>query len=646
MFKINSDPQDKFQPIVLSDWSKGELTDPDSEDMPLDALLMARNVRYTPGKLKLVELDSGSIFTGNTPDRAFTHRSERNHAGTLTETDFLYYKENGTDNIQRVEGVTNTKIIDLDADHAAIFNESEEMVDIGGSKSYSPWNVQYINTTRDAGSTTITGWEYSQIGMAIADSLTSVESQTSGNYGTLGCYVEVTGDSAGGGFRGVDSVSIGVAYIRDRKQQSPMVNFDSYAFATDGSQAEVTVRINPTALDSRVTHIRLFHKLNSGAWYWWTDIDLEDTTSHTWTNPYAGVYEEVFYDKATEWNFTFAQKAGFDSDVESCDVEYEVSTDYGNRRFVTNVTKNSVEYPARIYISQADRVNTFPDKNYIDLIEDDSDAFTALVVWNRILFAFKENQVYLIDIRPAQEASWKVFDKRNYGAPNQDAVAVGLDGVYFGNETGIIKFDGQRFINISEDRINEVYLTEWENGDRPRIIYDFKVDELIIDFGASSYWLTHDKYDRWGTEDWTTAQSDTPLFYDPDMYVRILYNSGASDFYWKKNGSATWKTMDVRTQHMRFGTDSDKILRKMRIRFYNPSSTTLTVAESTNQAAYAAFTSGAGTARGANNDTVLEWTGKHRFKSLSLKLTKAGTTNMQIKEIVLWLAPRKGRRNA
>jgi len=731
MFQINSDPQDKFQPVSFKDWLKGQINDVDPYDAPPDSLIFCKNLRYVPGMLENT-LVSGSETIATIPSQygirtIHFNQSSVDDVGAENVTNFYYFQtyQSGTHNgVERAwnDGgwADETMGAFTNVFTPATFDSYGNIVDVGGSHDENSMNIQYINRKRYNDNVTLNDWYTTQndtqapqvVSQAVdsgADttealdiSETDVDYYAASGHGLIvGDFIKIedeimriTADSgstftvvraqkgttaathvtsldiyaepesdylideplkvacqistpiyAENNYQSGDEVEYAISFVRDGNQESALTEC-GITCTRGGSSPDNSLELKVTDgdnLDKRVTAIRVYHKLNGGEWYFLKDIDMnsgQNDTSYYW-NDYYNCYRLSVLDTGSHDGFTFTyhQKSGYPIDNESTNLRYKASHTYGNRRIVGNVYKNGKTYPGRLYISVPDQVNTFPDDNYLDLLEDDETAFTALIVWSRVLLAFKEHEMYLVDIRSPNEAAWKILDKRMYGIKGQGQVCISKDGVYFATERGIIKYDGA-FKNITDFKIftNE---SAWEDS---ILGFDFTKDELVVCYSSSQTYI-YDRLGRWYEE----------IFWLDSGAINLANNENKELYYMTANFGDAGKTVrgstsveattEMKTPYFRPGDDNDWIVRKVRLRMNNPESGTVVIASSIDGGAYTTLASGSGTARSTNED-ILEWTGKKRLKTISFRVSNSVSFPLQIKEIIMWIAPRKGRKNA
>jgi hypothetical protein len=741
MFKLSSDPRDKFQPTLLRDWSKGYISDVDEYDAPRDSLATCVNMRYLPGQLTHINDDTSEEIDSYATQVSwyhFFHQSSIDDAGASNLTNFYYwlkYQSSTAADIRRAwddsgwnsETIGSFSTID---GSTKIFQAYGDIIDVSQAFLGPPLNIQYINRNRYDDSETFSAWSDSEIGMAAPTVLNDTDTGLTLN-GSINSSVTSLVMSASGSFVGGDYLKINnevmrvttvagpnLDVVRGRRNTAPAshtngdaiyaVGDANYLFTSTDTDIACTVmpvvaetteykvgdvleyaisfirdEIQESALtecgvtctlssstlvprlvlavqdddvlDRRVTAIRVYHRLNGGEWYHLSDIDMNDGQNETdelagvwrkyWDEEY-NVYNITVSDSGdnTGYTFTYFQKSGQPLDNTDNDIMYKAVVTTGNRRIVGDVKKGGVEYPGRLYVSVPGMINTFPDNNYLDLIEDDLTPFTALYIWNRILFAFKAKELYIIDIRPPNESAWKVLDTRNMGVKGPDSVCEGPDGLYFATETGIYKYDGT-FKNITESLISSDQ-TDW-NKSGCRLGYDFTQDELVIkDNGASGTNYVYDKYGRWWTETFTETSNYSFLNNENKELCYIVRDDPAVDLITRGAGTEE-KIISMSTHPIRIdNNDNDFIIRKIRVRFDNPDGTIFRLYASFDGGSYTQIYGGTGSSRGSG-DRIGDWTGKQRCKTMSFKFYNETTgKQVSLKEIIAWVVPRKGRRNA
>ena len=735
MFKINADPQDKFQPVVFKDWAKGELLDVDTVDAPPDSLLLSENLRYLPGWLTNYYDDETETIVSSFYyiEASLYNRSTIDEDGNENDMDFYYlqeYQASSQNNILRIRDDSGWQSETMGAFtnyfYPVVFQSYGNIIDAGGTLDENGMNIQYINRARFNSDHTLDDWYATQndtvkptvnsstvdsgadLDGAISDSDTAISYSGShslvvGDYiyvedecmritndatsiftvvraekattaaahaDTTDIYADVEADyrlddttlavfsSTQTLLEGVytegDELQYAFSLIRDGNQESALTKSSITCTVDSGNHAPIFyLKVKDgTPFDERVTAIRVYHRLNGGEWYFMGDIDIEDgitlTTesgsdlTYTWSDTYnCHTIYLLDFGINEQFTYTYHQKSGYPLDNESTNIRYKVAHTYGNRRIVADVYKNGTHYPGRLYISVPDAVNTFPDNNYLDLLEDNEQEFTALAVWERMLLAFKEDEMYVIDIRSPNEATWKVMYRRKFGVNEQRNVTIGTDAVYFATDHGIIKFNGE-FQDITVNKIATVPTVTWGNA---KLAYDYKHEELVVNYGNSSTYV-YDKWGRWSEDDWYNYGSADPMYNSSNQLCYVFDGSSNIQLRTRQTAS-TYKPFDFRMHQFRPGDDNDYVMRKFRLRIYNPDPDSLTVLYSIDGGTFTSWLTGTGTARGADDEYVLEWTGKLRFKTIAFRVHNgAQTAQVGIKELIAWITPRKGRKNA
>ena len=131
-----------------------------------------------------------------------------------------------------------------------------------------------------------------------------------------------------------------------------------------------------------------------------------------------------------------------------------------NRMFALNVYQNGVRHPDRILVSPTRNVFSLPDNNTLDVGMGDGEAFITAVHLNGLLYAFKSNTLYIINISSNDPSTFYIqgtHDGISVKSPN--AVALSEFGVYFADQNGIYFHNGENLSNITYGRLQ----TEWTN---------------------------------------------------------------------------------------------------------------------------------------------------------------------------------------
>lgn len=201
---------------------------------------------------------------------------------------------------------------------------------------------------------------------------------------------------------------------------------------------------------------------------------------YTIKNPSPESFENLNGFPTSENAICFGSAAGYG---------YKTSVHAGSRVFVANVkyfndsgSGSSSVMGDSIFYTPLNRLDTFPSSNRLDvqMLGSDGDEFTALAYADGLLFAFKNDYLYLVNVSSPQEAQWSFQGKhRDMGVHNKSAVQEVAGGVAWVNQTGLYIFAGGKLTNLSGGKISD---TSWSSfiGANPVLGYDSSSAKLII----------------------------------------------------------------------------------------------------------------------------------------------------------------------
>ena len=108
-----------------------------------------------------------------------------------------------------------------------------------------------------------------------------------------------------------------------------------------------------------------------------------------------------------------------------------------------------------IFYTPVDKYDTFPSSYKLKIAGNDGDQFTALEFSNGILFAFKKNSLYLIDISNPNEAAWRLLSKHDgMGVPGPWGVTKTSLGVVWASKSGLYLWSQNQPVNLISEKIS------------------------------------------------------------------------------------------------------------------------------------------------------------------------------------------------
>ena len=168
---------------------------------------------------------------------------------------------------------------------------------------------------------------------------------------------------------------------------------------------------------------------------------------------------------------TFESLNGYPSDVAynhigETGLGYKTSVVSNRRRFIANVKTKDLEKTDSISILGSDRImyseinkfDTFIPNNFIDIGINDGEEFVKLEAYADRLFAFKNNNLYIINIGGGSDTQWFLESEHKYmGVAFQAAVIKTDFGIAWVNENGLFFYDGSQVRNLQ----NKILESEW-----------------------------------------------------------------------------------------------------------------------------------------------------------------------------------------
>jgi len=191
-------------------------------------------------------------------------------------------------------------------------------------------------------------------------------------------------------------------------------------------------------------------------------------------------YENLNGFSPSEYALTFGENAGHG---------YKCAVVAGERVFVANVLYMDPTHGISktmgdaLYYTPIGKYDTFPSSYKLEIAGNDGDEFTALSYSNGLLFAFKKNTLYLIDISNPNEAAWKLVSKLNgLGIYGQHSVVTTDLGICWASRSGVFVYTDNKPINLTDKKLSKSYYTDsffnTENGSS--IGWDSNANKLFI----------------------------------------------------------------------------------------------------------------------------------------------------------------------
>jgi len=162
-------------------------------------------------------------------------------------------------------------------------------------------------------------------------------------------------------------------------------------------------------------------------------------------------------------------------------------------------------------------------RNFRDLTPGDGEQILAAVTWRELVFIFKETKFFVLWGESTASDGTPVFNFREVvnsaGISAKNAIAVGVDGVYFLNRRGVY------FTNGGDPRLLSDLITPLWTGD-PEVYYQGKPINLGSISAARMAWLNEQLYVAVPTGN--SSVNDRTLLYDTQHQWWTVYDFPAS----------------------------------------------------------------------------------------------------------------------
>ena len=155
-----------------------------------------------------------------------------------------------------------------------------------------------------------------------------------------------------------------------------------------------------------------------------------------------------------------------------------------NRMFALNIYQGGLRHPDRILVSPLRNIFALPDNNTLDVGMGDGEAFICAVHFKGLLFAFKSNTLYVINVSSNDPSTFYVQSTHpGIRVESPNAVCLSEFGVYFADINGVYFHNGENLSNITYGRLHK----EWTgiNGLGARIYLGYsRRDKMITIIGG------------------------------------------------------------------------------------------------------------------------------------------------------------------
>jgi len=219
-------------------------------------------------------------------------------------------------------------------------------------------------------------------------------------------------------------------------------------------------------------------------------------------------YENLNGFSSNEYALSFGEAAGYG---------YKASVVAGQRVFVANV--KYIDHDTGVEKIMGDTIlytpigkyDTFPSSYKLEIAGNDGDEFTALEYSNGILFAFKKNALYLIDVSNSNDAAWRLITVHSgMGVIGSHSVTKTSLGICWASKSGVYLFVENRPIDLLGQKISKSYWSSFFNLTNGAVIgWDSQSNKLLIidNHTTADKTLIYDFESQSWTNGWPLATS-------------------------------------------------------------------------------------------------------------------------------------------
>ena len=200
---------------------------------------------------------------------------------------------------------------------------------------------------------------------------------------------------------------------------------------------------------------------------------------------------------------TYSALNGFEPDIDFSSIgglgeRYQTAVIAGRRMFVANLQLKNItggveRFGDRIMYSEANKFDTFPKYNFIDVSKGDAEDYVRLEFFADRLLAFKQHTLHVINIQDPSPAGWYLEKTiKHVGIAYRYSVVRTPLGVAWANQTGCHFFDGKGITDLTQGKIKEVgstvgdspswdsFVTGSDSTVKPVLMYIPKKKQLIV----------------------------------------------------------------------------------------------------------------------------------------------------------------------
>jgi len=267
---------------------------------------------------------------------------------------------------------------------------------------------------------------------------------------------------------------------------------------------------------------------------------------------------------------TFESINGYRADLDAVSLSkshgWKDAAVIGTRSFLANISYvdefgTSKVMGDRILYSMPNKFDIFPNKNFLDIGADDGESFTAIEGFGGMLFAFKNTNMYIVNVQSGSPGGWGIAGKYDFmGIKFPSAYTKTEFGIVWANEFGCYMSNGQGVQKLT----NSIGDTTWNafiHDTYPALVSYDPIEKSIIVQGNSV--SSDDLYVfNMGTKSWTrqinnlvaAAQSNTNTSLHNGFPITASWNTSDHKVYiWKWDTTSASQAFVLHTKEFDLG---------------------------------------------------------------------------------------------
>ena len=192
----------------------------------------------------------------------------------------------------------------------------------------------------------------------------------------------------------------------------------------------------------------------------WTD----NNQTYVWNNTAAsssGIQSNVMLIKDASLIWDYSALNAFSDLSISLEARFKTATQMNRQVYIGNISQESISYADRMIKSPVNKFDIFPSKGReIDVIVKDGDHITAVEGFADRILQFKKNSINVINC--TKDSEFLETTIYNVGVEGPWAVIKTDIGIAFANNRGCYLYDGEKFTNLIEGKIDDSVGGIWD----------------------------------------------------------------------------------------------------------------------------------------------------------------------------------------